>query len=227
MVAKSSGKWLRIVTFIFFALATAFTLMGGAGTSCAAFDPVGNGFPQLENYKLIYKEFVYTGVLAGLVQLVALILLIRGKSGSVGIAIVSILASLFINRIHIVASTILGSVPQPVFMVFGLNLIALLILLVCLIPPVARFTRFEDPARSKKDTGKGVAAATIAAGISVITAPFWAGQSHTIAGYNYANAWPFAMNLIGFGLVIVGTVILFHRPRQFVITEKIISEKAS
>lgn len=208
MSSKSSGKWLRIVAYIFFGLATAFTLMGGAGTSCAAFDPVGNGFPQLEQYKLIYQQFVITGLIAGVVELVALYLLIRGNRGSHGYAILSILASLLINQIHIVSSKVLGGVPQPVYMVFGLNLLALLILLVCLVPPIARYAKLEDPARNKRDAAKGIAATMIACGLGIITAPFWGGPSHTINGFNYANAWPVAINLIGFGLLIGGIVIL-------------------
>jgi hypothetical protein len=214
MAAKSSGRWLRGLTYVFLGLAAAFTLMGGAGTSCAANNPAKyDSLIGLVPYQAIYKQFVITGLVAGIVQLVAMILLIRGKAGSLGLAITTTLSSLLINEIHIVASKTLGGVPQPVYMVFGLNLLALILLLICLIPAVGRYVNFEEGANNKKAAANGAAAMLIAAGLGVITAPLWGGSSHTIGGFNYANAWPIAMNLIGFGMIIAGAAILTLRWR--------------
>src|SRR5512136_173697 len=76
------GKILRVLAIIFMAMTTFMNLMGGIGTSCAAFFtknyPSFSALMEPVDYRWLYQLFVVVTVAVGIAGIVIIIGLIRG-----------------------------------------------------------------------------------------------------------------------------------------------------
>ena len=90
-----SGRILRTVGLIFFGLAAIMNLLGGVGTSCAAF--LTDDYPSFialidNNLQWLYQGLVITTVLIGLAGIWVLVQLIKGKENSLRNAVIVLVA---------------------------------------------------------------------------------------------------------------------------------------
>jgi hypothetical protein len=78
-----TGKTIRIVAIILLGMTAAMNLLGGIGTTCAAFSSnVGYrmAFKEIMDYRWLYQILVVTTILIGLAGIWGLIKLVRGGS---------------------------------------------------------------------------------------------------------------------------------------------------
>ncbi|MBM3152052.1 MAG: hypothetical protein FJZ96_07605 [Chloroflexi bacterium] len=202
------AKTLRIVGIVFMSLAAAFTLMGGAGTTCVALDPTGFGgrFAGIAPFQWLWILFVLVGIAAGVMGVRAVVLLVKGTKNAYRSTLVALLLGTVINAIHLFASRALRGGSMPVDGVLYTNLLTLVIFLLFRIPGIWQGVNYEKPTGDKK-TGRHAAAIALGAvGLLSLTIQFLMAPTHTIGGVNYADVWHVALTVIGLGLILAGCV---------------------
>ena len=205
-----TGKVLRSVGLIFFGLATAMNLLGGIGTTCAAF--LTKQYPPYwalikQDMQWLYQGLVITTVLIGLVGIWVLIELIRGKKNAFRNALIVLVIGTILSGIQFYYSMQLFGKATPANVKFFSNALTLILFLIFLIPGVRQkvsFTKHEGG--TDKETAGGLAA--IMVGILLLTTPIWAGPSHTYQGMNWVHLLQTELNISGILLTGGGIAIL-------------------
>jgi hypothetical protein len=212
----SRNKWwakaLRIVGIVFMSLTAAFTLMGGAGTSCVALSPTGFGgkFSGIAPYQWLWIVFVVVGVAAGIMGVRAVVLLVKGTKNAWRYALIALLIGTVINAIHLLASRALRGGSMPVDGVLYMNVLTLVIFLIFRIPGIWQGVNYEKPAGEKKTGQQAAAIALVAAGLLSLTIQYMMAPTHTINGFNYADVWHAALTLLGIALILGGLIVAFY-----------------
>ena len=201
------AKLLRIVGIVFMSLTAAFTLMGGAGTSCVALNPTGwdGKFAGIAPFQWLWILFVLVGVAAGIMGVRAVVLLVKGTKNAYRYSLIALILGTVLNAVHLFASRALrdGS-SMPVDMVLYTNLLTLFIFLLFNLPGIWEGVDYEKPEGEKK-TGKQAASIAMGAvGILSLTIQFLMAPTHTIGGINYADVWHTTLTLLGLVLILGG-----------------------
>ena len=198
------SKLLRIVAIVLMSLTAAFTLMGGAGTSCVALNPAGFGgkFAGIAPYQWLWILFVVVGIIAGILGVRAVVRLVKGQPGGYRAALIALLLGTVINAIHLYASRSLRGSSMPVDGVLYMNLLTLVVFLILRIPKIRQGIQLERPSSQKPDGGGIAAIALAAVGLLTLTIQFLMAPTHTIEGFNYADAWHVSLTMIGSGLIL-------------------------
>ena len=206
----SRNKWwaklLRIVGIVFMSLTAAFTLMGGAGTTCVALNPTGydGKFAGIAPFQWLWILFVLVGVAAGIMGVRAIVLLVKGTKNAYRYALIALILGTALNAVHLFASRALRGSSMPVDGVLYTNVLTLIIFLLFRIPGVWQGVDYEKPEREKK-TGKQAAAIALGAtGFLALTIQFLMAPTHIIGGINYADVWHTTLTLIGLALILGG-----------------------
>ncbi len=202
------AKTLRSVGIVFMSLTAAFTLMGGAGTSCVALDPTGFGgkFAGIAPFQWLWILFVLVGIAAGILGVRAVVLLVKGTKHAYRDTMIALLLGTVLNAIHLVASRLLRGGSMPVDMVLYMNVLTLILFLLFRIPGIWQGVNYEKP-EGEKQTGKQAAAISLGAvGLLSLTIQFLMAPTHTIGGINYADVWHAALTFLGLALIICGIV---------------------
>ena len=205
-----TGKVLRTTGIVFFGLATVMNLLGGIGTSCAAF--FTRNYPPFwalikEDMQWLYQGLVITTVLIGLAGIWVLIELIRGNKNGFRNALIVLVVGTILAGIQYYYSLQLFGKAAPANMKFYFNVAALIIFLIFLIPGVrekVNFSRKEGGTDMK--TAAGLAAIVI--GIILLTTPVWAGPSHTYQGVNWVYLLQTELNISGILLTDAGVALI-------------------
>jgi len=205
-----TGKVLRSVGLIFFGLATAMNLLGGIGTTCAAF--LTKQYPPYwalikQDMQWLYQGLVVTTVLIGLVGIWVLIELIRGKKNAFRNALIVLVIGTILSGIQFYYSMQLFGKATPANVKFFSNALTLILFLIFLIPGVRQKVSFtKNEGGTDKETAGGLAA--IMVGILLLTTPIWAGPSHTYQGMNWVHLLQTELNISGILLTGGGIAIL-------------------
>ena len=207
-----TGKVLRTVGIVFFGLATLMNLLGGIGTSCAAF--FTKNYPPFwalikEDLQWLYQGLVVTTVLIGLAGIWVIIELIRGKKKAYrnGL-IVLVIGSILAGTQYYYSLQLFGK-AVPANVKFYSNVFALIIFLIFLIPGIRERVNFSNSdSGTDKNTAGGLAA--IIVGIILLTTPVWAGRSHSFQGVNWVNLLQTELNISGILLAGAGVALLMR-----------------
>lgn len=207
------AKVLRIFGIVLMSLTAAFTLMGGAGTSCVALNPTGFGgkFAGIASFQWLWILFVLIGVAAGILGVRAVVMLIKGSKKAYRAAIIALLIGTILNLIHMLASRALRGASMPVDGVLYTNILTLLVFLIFRIPGIWKSVNFEKPAENEQDGKKAAAFSLIIVGVLTLTIQFMMAPTHTIDGINYANVWHVVMSIIGAGLILTGILTVLSQ----------------
>ncbi len=200
------AKTLRIIGIVFMSLTAAFTLMGGAGTSCVALNPTGYGgkFAGIAPFQWLWILFVLVGIAAGIMGVRAVILLVKGTKNAYRYTLMALILGTALNAVHLYASRALRGSSMPVDAVLYTNVLTLIIFLLFRIPGIWQGVDYEKPAGEKK-TGKQAAAIALGAtGLLALTIQFLMAPTHTIGGINYADVWHAALTTLGMALIVSG-----------------------
>ena len=185
----SSGmaKFLRFIGILFMSLTAAFTVLGGAGTSCAAFAPTRwESMAKLAPFQWLYILYVIVTIAIGILGIRAVVFLIRGTTDSYKAALIALVSGVIIGGIHIATSRALRGSSMPVDGVVGVTVLTLVIFLLFRIPGVWKGVDYSK-APKKANRKAGGASAMVVAGLC-LTIQYWMGPTHTWSGVNYADA---------------------------------------
>ncbi|NJC97820.1 MAG: hypothetical protein FIB03_16035 [Anaerolineae bacterium] len=201
------AKFLRFIGILLMALTGGFTLLGGIGTSCAAFNPTGFGesMAPLAPFQWLYILFVLTGIAIGVWGIWATVKLVKGASDSYRMSLQALVTGVVIGFIHIYTSRALRGKSMPVDAVVYMTVLTLAVFLLFRIPGIWQGVIFEKGIRNCNWMAGGTAA--ILLGLMTLTIQYTMGPTHTWSGVNYADAFNTGMTLTGIGLLLLGTGI--------------------
>lgn len=204
------AKLMRIVGIVLMSLTAAFTLMGGAGTTCVALNPTGyeGKFAGIASFQWLWILFVLIGIAAGIMGVRAVVLLIKGSKKAYRATIIALLVGTIINAIHMFASRALRGSSMPVDGVLYTNVLTLLVFLFFRIPGIWQGVNFEKPSVDQQAGRNAAAFSLVAVGLLTITIQFIMVPTHTISGFNYADVWHVALSILGGGLLLSGAFII-------------------
>jgi len=214
------GRPLQIFGIVLMGLTAAFTLLGGAGTTCVAINPTGFGesMAPLAKFQWLYVLFVLAGIAIGVWGIRATIKLIKGTSDSYLTSIKALVAGVAVGGFHIYASRLLRGKSMPVDAVVYTTILTLAIFLIFRIPGIWQGVNFDKGSNSGNTGGLAAAITLILVGISVLALPFVMAETHTFVagGINWAAIWSLPLNLIGLLLIVdgLGWLALFLRPNR-------------
>ena len=206
----SRDKWwaktLRIIGIVLMSLTAAFTILGGAGTSCVAMNPIGFGdkFAPIARVQWLYILFVLVTLAIGIMGVRAVVLLVKGTKNAYRYALIALALGILVGGGHMAASRFLRGSSMPVDMVVYTTLLTLIVFLLFRIPGLWQGVDYEKPAAEKKTGRQAAAIALGASGLLVLSIQFIMAPTHSIDGMNYADVWHTTLTLIGTGLVLAG-----------------------
>src|SRR5512143_1870991 len=201
------ARSLRFTGIVLMALTGGVTLLGGIGTSCAAFNPTGFGsMAALAPFQWLYIVFVLLGIALGVLGIRATVMLIKGRSKSYSDAMVALIAGVVIGGIHIVVSRALRGKSMPVDAVVYTTVLTLIVFLLFRIPAI--WNRVDFSKAKAGDNLKAGGAAAILLGLMTLTIQFTMGPTHTWGGVNYADAFDTSMTLVGIACLLLGAGLL-------------------
>jgi len=200
---NGSAKSLRVIAILLLGMTAAINLLGGTGTYCAAFsNNVGYrmAFKAIMDYRWIYQIVMVGTVLTGLAGIVALVKLLKGKSGVYRFTMILLIIGTLLGGTQFFASMILRGKATPANVKFFTNVVTLVYFFILGLPGIKDKIDFSNPS-DKSETNSAGGLVAFLAGITTLTIFSWAGPSHTFFGEN----WVFVFET---PLVIVGTVLI-------------------
>ena len=209
-MSEKTGRILRTVAIVFLGLTAAMNILGGIGTTCAAFGftmTYRRAFADLHEYKWLYQALVITTVLIGIAGAWATYALAKGKNKAFRNSMIILVIGTILAGVQFYASMSLRGEATPANVKFLANAATLIFFLVLRIPSIWQHMDFSEPEeRIDGATAGGMAA--IVAGLLVLTVPSWAASSHTYQGTNWVLVLEQQINFSGMLLVIVGGGVL-------------------
>ncbi len=195
-MSQKTASILRKIVLVLFGLAVAFTLLGGLGNTCVAFnaEQYGKAFERFIAYKFEYQMFVYVGIATALVGLVALWGMVKGKRWAYTLALVVLIVGVAAALAQMYYTSTIKQVSffktPPTNMRMYTTLLALVALLIVRLPAIWKHVDFTK-ASSKGASGPAAGLTAFAMGVLTITTPIWAGASHMVDGFNtvYVLGW--------------------------------------
>lgn len=219
-----TGKIIRIIAVVLLGLTAAMNLLGGVGTTCAAF--FTKKYPpmwSLIDYQWLYQTLVVLTVPLGLIMIWATVILVRGKTNALRTVIWLLVVGTVLGAIHMGASLALRGAAVPANVKLYLNLITLVLFLVLTLPGVRKFVDFSKPSGASSGATAGGLAA-IVAGLLMLTAVVWAAPTHTYQGDNWVNVIYVPLMTAGTLLTVSGFGLLGYAIWKSVELEKILPE---
>lgn len=209
-MSHNSGlaKFLRFIGILSMALTGGFTLLGGVGTSCAALFPTKwENMAPLAPYQWLYILFVLGTTAIGVWGIWATVKLIKGTPDSYLMSLKALVAGVVVGGFHIYMSRLLRGKSMPVDAVVYMTVLTLVIFLLFRIPGIWQGVNFDKGNGGNNKMAGGAAA--IVLGILCLTIQYIAGPTHTWNGVNYADAFNFAMTIVGALLTLGGAGFIF------------------
>lgn len=204
MQTNKTGKIWRVVAIILVGMTAAMNLLGGIGTTCAAF--FTKKYPPmwaLYDFQWLYQLFVVATALVGLAGIWSLVKLLRGGANAYKNTMIILGIGAVINIIHVIASISLRGKATPADVVMAINVVTLLVLLYLGTPGMRKQVGFDQPASRNEMSAAGGAAA-IVCGMITLTTPLWAGPTHMFAGQNWVDLLIAPLMLAGTALLALG-----------------------
>ena len=202
------GKVLRWVGIILMGLTAAFTIMGGAGTTCVALAAENyDSMVEIAPYKWLYVIFVIATIAAGVMMARATVMLVKRKPNAYRDTIIALIAGIVVGVIHIVVSRNLRGSSMPVDAVVYTAVITLIVFLIFKIPSIWAKVDYTQAPKGDNETAGGVAA--IVSGGLAFTIQYMMVATHTMnGGINYGDAFHTSMTIVGSGLVLGGISLI-------------------
>lgn len=210
---KSRSRSFRLIFIIvLLSLTAAMTLLGGAGTSCVAFnaEKFGPRMAVLIPVKPIFQVLVVVSLAAGVYGVYSIVRLARRRPGAFRQCLVFLVIGLAASAVQYYYSLTLRGSTAPNNMRLYLTAFTLAVML------LLRLTGWDE----RKITGgaggdanrPASGAALFLTGLVVLTTPLWVAPTHVIAGENTVNVllWPLLIS----GAVLTTWGGLKLRPRR-------------
>lgn len=201
------SKFLRIVGILFMSITAGFTILGGAGTSCAALFPTNwDSMAPLAPFQWLYILFVVVTIAIGVLGIRAVVMLAKGKPGCYKAAMLALVLGVVVGIIHMLVSRSLRGSSMPVDAVVYITVLTLILFLLFRIPLIWSGVDYTKAPRKEGKKSAGIASITM--GLLCLTIQFLMAPTHTWGGVNYADAFHFTMTAIGCVLCVTGLGML-------------------
>lgn len=207
-MSPKTGKILRIVAIVLIGMTAAMNILGGVGTSCAAF--FTRDFPpmwSLYDYRWLYQTFVITTTLVGIAGVWGTVTLAQGKKKAFRNVMIILVVGTVLALAQYIASQSLRGKATPANVKFFTNAFTLLYFAILTLPSIRKYVDFEAHEDSP-DLAIGGGLAAIVAGGIVMTVNSWVGSSHIFEGENWVTLIQRPLNLSGAFLLLVGIATL-------------------
>lgn len=202
------AKFLRFVGNLLMSITAGFTILGGAGTSCAALFPTNwDAMAPLAPFQWLYILYVIVTIAIGVLGIRAVVMLVKGKPGSYKAALTALILGIVVGVIHIITSRNLRGSSMPVDAVVYMTVLTLVVFLIFRIPGIWQGVDYTKAPR--KEGKKGGGAAAIVVGVLCLTIQFFMASTHTWDNINYADAFHATMSIVGGALVLFGSGLVF------------------
>jgi hypothetical protein len=206
---SKSGKIMRVIALVLMGTTAIFTLLGGVGTACVAWNAsFYPPFKMFTPYMPTMQLLVYISVFAAMLLLVSTYALVRGDKwswlGSVILLAIGMGAAAYQMYVSSTLRYTSFFNTAPTNMRFYISLITLVYMLVIRIPTVWQKVDLFGPWRGKGSRATGGGLAALMAGIVAVTTPLWAGETHMLDGYNLVNYFEVPLMVLAWSLLILG-----------------------
>jgi len=202
------GKILKVLGIILIGLTSIVHLLGGAGTTCAAFSPEKyDNMSRIIPFQWLYILFVFATIAYGLLGVRATIQFARGKEKAYRDVLIALIISLIISAFHMFTSRILRGSSMPNDMRVYINAFTLIVFLIMGLPGLRKIMGTNTD--SGKKTGEaGLGSAFIIMGVITLTVQFWVGNTHIINQINFADIWHKEFLIAGLTMIIIGIPLI-------------------
>jgi hypothetical protein len=190
-------------------LTAVMTLLGGTGTSCAAFSPEEYDMTELIPYQWLYQVLVVTTTAASLGGFWATFAFIRGRKHAYRDTIAFLVVGLVLGGTQMATSLSLRGKAAPTNMRVYLTAFTLVVFLLLRLPGI--WSKVNPAGTS--DSNGSVAGLTLFLGVLLtLTTPVWAGPTHMQNGSNLVFVFQVPLLLGGSLMTLIG-ILLLLRPR--------------
>jgi hypothetical protein len=213
-----TGKTIRIVAIILLGMTAAMNLLGGIGTTCAAFSSnVGYrmAFKEIMDYRWLYQILVVTTILIGLAGIWGLIKLVRGGPNIYRDILIILVVGCILAGVHYFASMTLRGKAAPANVKFYINILTLIVFLLFKLPGIREKVNFSSPG-GKNETNAAGGITAIMAGALMLTVFHWAGPSHTFFQQNWTYVFYVPLVAVGTGLILWGILLIGKVVREII-----------
>ena len=201
------AKILRFIGILFMSLTAGFTILGGAGTTCAALLPTKwDSMAPLAKMQWLYILYVIVTIAIGVFGIRAVGKLVKGQKDAFKTTLITLIAGVLVGALHIYTSRMLRGSSMPVDAVVYMTVLTLVIFLILRIPPIWKGVDYSKAPKKEKKNSAGVA--SIVFGVFCLTIPFFMASTHTWNGINYSDAYHTAM-ILSAAIYIVGGLVQF------------------
>lgn len=201
------AKFLRFVGILLMSITAGFTILGGAGTSCAALFPTKwDSMAPLAPFQWLYILYVIVTIAIGVMGIRAVVMLVKGKPGSYKAALTALILGVVVGIIHIITSRSLRGSSMPVDAVVYMTVLTLAVFLIFRIPGIWQGIDYTRAPR--KEGKKSGGAAAIVVGMLCLTIQFFMASTHTWNGVNFADAFHATMSIVGSAFILFGSGLI-------------------
>lgn len=210
MKSKRS-TFLRVLTIIFLSLTAAMTLLGGAGSTCIAFNPENFG-PKWAGFiaiKPIFQILVVVSIAAALYGIFSLVRLAKNRPGAYNAVLAFLVVGLLASAVQYYYSyTLRNGSTAPNNMRLYLTGLTLVLFLLLKLPGLWQRAGFDGRPADGGSGGLAGGVSLFLTGLVTITTPLWAGPTHMVDNFNTVNVllWPLLVG--GAVLMLAGGLML-------------------
>jgi len=208
---KSFGKILRVVAIVLAAMTAAMNLLGGIGTTCAAF--FTKNYPPYwvlikpVDYRWLYQSLVFTTIAIGIAGIAVTIALLRGRKRAFQNTMIVLIIGTVLSAIQFFTSLAVIGKAAPANVKFYTNLVTLVVFLILLIPAIRAKVNFSGSVGGNEPAIGGGAAALVV-GVLILSTPMWVGESHIFMGRNWVDLLVLPLYVTGTLLTLGGLALL-------------------
>jgi hypothetical protein len=182
------------------------TLLGGAGTTCAAFNAEGfESMVDLIPYKWLYQILVVTTIAASAVGFWATYALSRGKRKAYSGALGFLVAGLVLGGIQMIASYSLRGKTAPTNFRVYLTTFSLLVFFLFKLPGVRDKV---DWGHNSRDPITPAGLTLFLGGVLTLATSVWAGPTHMLDGANLVLVLQGPLTIAGSSMTLGGIALL-------------------
>lgn len=209
MTSAPFTNWMRGTTVVLLSLVTVFNILGGIGGICVSFgtEKYKPAVPYIP-FQHIYQPATLTILVVGFLTMLVAYAFLRGERWAMGSAIGLVIISAIATYVKMHYSIQIRGSSAPGNVRFYIDVVTLIFLLVMMIPAIYRRIDWTRPLGNFSSYSTPGGVALLASGLITLTSPWWAGQSHTIAGVNYAREVWVPLVSVGGSMFLAGGLIL-------------------
>jgi hypothetical protein len=204
------SHFLRILGIVLLAISAAFTLLGGIGTTCVAFNAenFGASMAKLAPVKPIFQLLVVISIAAALFGGYTTYRLARGKRGAYLWALIFLVIAGLASAIQFYYSLTLRGSTAPNNIRLYTTILTLVVFLIFRLPGVWQQIGYESGQGNVGSMAKPGGLALFLCGLLALTMPIWGAPTHVIDGVNTINVLLAPLMIVGAALSATGLILL-------------------